>query len=205
MINNYLYPLKLPLILNRRTSIKSILALSIIGASSFPIYKWIRVSRRFDFSKFISYKELIADLAETIIPETDTPGAKRAGVENYIINVVTNCITKTQQNNFLNGLQDVEEYAFKNFGRSFSKCNMAERISVLDYFANDEIYSNEVLNKINNKIFGETFFLQLKQLTVEGYCQSEIGATQGLSYDYIPVYYEACIPLQLNQKSWATK
>lgn len=205
MINNYLYYLKLSFILNRRTSIKSILAFSFIGVSSFSIYKWANVHQNFDVAKFLAHKELIIELAETIIPETDTPGAKKAGVENYIINVIVNCKTKLEQNKFLNGLRDVEKYALNVFEKSFVKCSIDEKNSILTYFSDKDVYSTEILNKINKRVFGETFFLQLKHLTIEGYCQSEIGATYGLSYDYIPVYYEPCIIMKSNQKSWATK
>ncbi len=191
--------------MDRRVSIKYALSLGLISVFSVSAYKYFTLNRNLNIVSLIDNKLLISELAETIIPETDTPGAKRAGVENYIINVMTNCKTKLEQNKFLNGLQDVEAYSFKNFGKSFSKCNMLERNKVLIYFSTKDDYSVEVINKINKKIFGATFFLQLKQLTVEGYCQSELGATQGLSYDPIPVYYEACVPIQLNQKSWATK
>jgi hypothetical protein len=61
-----------------------------------------------------------------------------------------------------------------------------------------------MLNKINKKLFGESFFFKLKELTIEGYCLSQPGATIGLAYDYIPGKYEGCTPLKPNQKSWAT-
>lgn len=191
--------------MNRRVSIKTILGLSFIGASSFSAYKWLTIHRDFDATKLASYKNLIADLAETIIPETDTPGAKQAGVEKYIINVITNCLPLTEQNKFISGLQGVEEYSHKIYGKTFSQCNIKEKSEILTHFEEKGVYSYQVLNKINNKVFGKSFFTQLKHLTVEGYCLSEIGATQGLCYDYIPVNYEACIPLKFNQKSWATK
>ncbi|MGY0037942.1 gluconate 2-dehydrogenase subunit 3 family protein [Pedobacter sp. NJ-S-72] len=55
------------------------------------------------------------------------------------------------------------------------------------------------------KFLGIPFFIILKQLTVEGYCTSQTGATKGLAYDYIPRTFASCIPLTKNQRSWATK
>ncbi|WP_316736889.1 gluconate 2-dehydrogenase subunit 3 family protein [Pedobacter aquatilis] len=191
--------------MKRRTSIKSILALSLLGASSFSVYKWFYLHHDFDPAKLASFKELIADLADTIIPETDTPGAKQAGVAQFIINVISNCTPKVEQNKFIYGLRYVEEYTIKNYKKPFSQCNSTERFNILAYFEEQNTYSLKILNKINNKMFGTTFFSKLKELTVQGYCQSELGATQGLNYDEVPVNYEPCIPLQLNQKSWATK
>ena len=191
--------------MNRRTTIKGILTFGFLGISSFSAYRWIRFHRSIDSRSILVYKELIAELAETIIPETDTPGAKAAKAENYIIGVLLNCTDKVGQNIFLNGLRDVEEYALHQFKKDFFKCNYNERHQILAYFEAKSVYPYRIINKINNKFLGEPFFIKLKSLTVEGYCYSEIGATQGLAYDYIPGSYKSCVPLKPNQKSWATR
>lgn len=191
--------------MNRRTTLKSILALSAAGISSFSAYKWISLNKEVNVNELLSYQSLIAELAETIIPATDTPGAKEAGVSGYIINVLTNCTGKREQNKFVSGLHDLEAYTIDSFDKSFMKCNAVERNIVLKHFEEKGIYSLQILNKINNKFLGQTFFSKLKSLTVEGYCLSELGATKGLAYDYVPQTFEACIPLENNQKSWATK
>jgi len=190
---------------NRRTSVKSILGLGVLGISSFSIFRWIGLHQKLDLQSLLSYKVLITDLAETIIPKTDTPGAKEAGVENYIINVLTNCTGRIEQNKFLNGLADLEEYTQDNFGKTFKNCTAADKVSILSYFENKDKYSVAILNKVNNKFLGRSFFTQLKNLTIEGYCTSQIGATQGLAYDFIPSTFQSCIPLTAHQKSWATK
>lgn len=191
--------------MDRRTTIKGILTLGFLGISSFSAYKWIYFHRSVDSRSILLYRELIAELADTIIPTTDTPGAKAVKAENYIINVLLNCTDKVGQNIFLNGLQDVEEFTKSKFDKDFFRCTVDERNHILKHFEDKSAYPYQIINKINNKIFGEPFFLSLKKLTVEGYCYSEIGATQGLAYDYVPGSYESCIPLKPNQKSWATK
>ncbi|WP_421943931.1 gluconate 2-dehydrogenase subunit 3 family protein [Pedobacter sp.] len=191
--------------MNRRTSVKGILALGFVGASSVSLYKWINLHRDFNISELLSQKSLIAELAETIIPTTHTPGAKQAGVQNYIINVIINCTGKVEQNRFLNGLHNVNNYSVEEFNKSFVDCSSTERISILKSFESKDSFKYPIINKINNKLLGQTFFSKLKQLTVDGYCSSEIGATLGLAYDYIPGTYQACTNLQRNQKSWATK
>lgn len=191
--------------MNRRTSIKSILGLSFIGVSSFSVYKWINCHHTIDPNSFLSRKKLLAELAETIIPSTDTPGAKEAKVENYIINVLLNCTERVPQNVFLNGLVELESYTKREFNSSFFSCGINDRNKILRYFEQKDIYKQPLLNRISNKILGKSFFSQLKSLTIDGYCQSQLGATKGLAYDYIPGNYEACISLTPNQKSWATK
>jgi hypothetical protein len=190
---------------DRRSYLKTILVLGASSVASLSVFKWVAINKAVTKQEFIDKRDIIAELAELIIPATDTPGAKAAGVHDYIINVLVNCNPVKQQRKFYSGIEDVEKYTLKNFGQSFMEANFEKRTAVLAHFANHAGYSSRILNKINNKLLGEPFYSKLRYLTVEGYCQSQIGATQGLAYDYIPVTYEACIPILKNQKSWATK
>jgi len=151
------------------------------------------------------YGPLIAELAEVIIPRTDTPGAKDAFVHQFIIKVILNCNHPRQQQIFMRGLEDLEQYTHDQFHQSFIKCSQVEKESIVQHFSDHAAYSMEILNKVQKKLWGVSFFTKFKNLTVEGYCLSEAGATQGLAYDYIPGTFIACTPLQANQKSWATK
>jgi hypothetical protein len=190
---------------NRRTYLKAALALGTFGAASLSLFKWFDLNRQIDASGLWAKKAIIAELAEMIIPRTDTPGARDANVQNYIISVILNCNPVRQQHKFFYGLEDLEKYAKDQYGKEFMDCDAIQKLEVLTYSSQNAEYSSRILNKINNKFFGQSFFSKLKALTVEGYCLSMLGATQGLAYDYIPGKYEACIPLQMNQKSWATK
>ena len=169
------------------------------------LFKWFDLNKPIDAAVLWDKKAVIAELAELIIPRTDSPGAKDAGVPTYIINVILNCNPVRQQHKFCEGLLALENYAEDQYGRNFLKCDATQKAAVLQHSAQNADYSIAILNKINNKYFGQSFFSKLKGLTVEGYCLSMAGATQGLAYDYIPGKYEACIPLKPNQKSWATK
>lgn len=145
------------------------------------------------------------ELAETIIPTTNTPGAKSANVQDFIINVMINCTSRNEQNNFINGLEQLTDYCEKEYGKSFLKCTEEERNEILNHFEQRGEYKLVILNKISNKLFGQSFFLKLRTLTVDGYCNSKLGVTEGLAYDYIPGSYESCLKLHPGQKSWATK
>lgn len=191
--------------MNRRTYIKNILIFGTLGLTSFSAFKWFELTAQIDPKTLWDKKDLIGELAEVIIPETDTPGAKAASVNIYIINVILNCTDRKQQNKFLSGLNDLESYSIDTYNKSFLKCNESEKNTIVQYFADHSGYSNRLINKINNKLLGEPFYSKLRNLTIEGYCLSKLGATQGLAYDYIPGKFESCIPLQKNQKSWATK
>src|SRR4051812_18836159 len=62
---------------------------------------------------------LISQLAEVIIPKTDTPGAKEAGVPSFIEQVVKDCYTPEQQQKFATALTAFDEEAKKQTGDSF--------------------------------------------------------------------------------------
>ena len=191
--------------MNRRTYLKGIGAVLTLGIVSVPAYKWLIMNRPVSISVLKGKENIIAELAELIIPETDTAGAKRAGVAGYIIGVMSNCMDVRQQSKFFSGIEKLEDYSLTHYEKDFLKCTESEKKEILSYFADHDGYSIAILNKINNKFLGGSFYNTLKNLTVEGYCISMLGATQGLAYDYIPGTFEACIPLQAGQKSWATK
>ena len=192
-------------IVNRRFYLKTIAFGGIASLTSFSIFKWIDVHRPVDPEYFWSKRDLIAELSELIIPKTDTPGAKDAGVNVYIINVMIHCNPDKQQRRFISGLENLEKYAIDHFGKNFLDCSNEVKIKVLEYFANQAMFSNVFFLKVSNKLFSEPFYAKLRSLTIDGYCQSQLGATRGLAYDYIPGNFEACSILKNNQKSWATK
>jgi hypothetical protein len=115
------------------------------------------------------------------------------------------CTDFKEQHLFLNGLNDLEKYSLNNYRHPFIECDKNDKIAILKYFEDKSTYAINILNRVDQKYFGKSFFTKLKELTVEGYCNSQLGATKGLAYDYIPSIFEACIPLVKNQRSWATK
>ena len=189
--------------MNRRASIKSILAAGFLGTSIYSGCRWSATHSQIELKSLYLHKDLIAELAETIIPATDTPGAKDAKVEDFIIKMILEETSKTQ-NRFLLGLRDLQDYSKKRYGKTFQNCSLLDKMTILEYYENKD-FKSEILKKIEEKLFGESFFSKFKHLTIIGFCTSKIGATEALAYDYIPVNYQACIPLIKGQKSWATK
>lgn len=191
--------------MNRRTLIKGIAVVSSLGLSSFSLYKWFSLSAKPDHRTLHEQQGLIAELAEVILPRTQTPGAKDAMVDIYIVDMIESCTDVKSQNNFINGLNELRNYTLNNYNTPFSECSNNDKIAILKYFERKSTYHYNILNKIDRKILGKPFFVKLKELTIEGYCISKVGATMGLEYDYIPHNFQACIPLTKDQRSWATK
>ena len=191
--------------MNRRKYLKSIIA--VLGASvgAYSLSKWFYLGNTLRAEELWRKKFLLGELVEVIIPTTDTPGAKTAMVHEYIINVILYCTDVRQQHNFYSGLEDVERYSIREFGKTFMKSSVLEKNSTVRHFATRDDSNYTIVNKVKKKLFGDSFYIKLRHLTIEGYCQSKIGATQALKYDFIPGKFLSSVPLTLNRKSWATK
>lgn len=130
---------------------------------------------------------LIADLAEVIIPTTNTPGAKEAGVDQFIGYVIGHCTAPTQQETFQKGLQQTNALSQTAFGKSFSELDNAQRIEIVSQLTQRE----------------KPFFMSLRELTIVGYFTSEIGASKALEYLPVPGKFQGDTPLKPDQKAWA--
>lgn len=190
--------------MNRRKYLKSVLGLIGAGLAGYSLSEWLHLRPSIQGKELWKERALVGELVELIIPTTDTPGARSAMVHDYVINVILYCNNNRQQHIFYSGLKDVEHYAQDKFTKTFAGCSLEEKTSVLEHFAVKSEFSYAIIRKINKKLFGQPFYSKLRELTVEGYCQSKLGATQALSYDFIPGEYLS-VPVTRNQRSWATK
>jgi hypothetical protein len=191
--------------MNRKKAILSIVVAGGGIVAAWSGYKWVRMNRVPDLAYLDNHKTMIADLAETIIPRTDTPGAKDALVHESIIDMIKTGSDRKTQNSFLDGLKDVEEYTGDHYSKSFSHLSTADQQNVLKHFQMKGKNFSGLAGKVKNKVLGKSFFTILKEYTTIAYCTSKPGATQGLAYEFIPGRYLPCTPLAANQKAWATK
>lgn len=191
--------------MNRRKAIANILLLAGTSISIVTLVKLLAFKQIPDLKMLRSQEALITDIAETIIPATDTPGARAANVSPFIIAMVEECTPQKQQIKFLNGLEDVNSYAKKKFNLPFIRCSAEEKQMVIDHFEKRDHPYKGIAGKISHHLFGASFFTLMKTYTVYGYCNSMLGATNGMSYNHMPGKYEGCVTLSAGQKCWATK
>jgi Gluconate 2-dehydrogenase subunit 3 len=191
--------------MNRRKAITRIFLAGIGGGLAFSGYKWYDWNKTPDIDYLEHHRELISALAETIIPATDTPGAREAGVSDFIVTMIRDCTDRISANKFIDGLKELQHYCQSHFQQPFEKCGGPNQQATLQHFEEKGKPFKGVIGKAQNRWLGKSFFTTLKAYTVEGYCTSEAGATKGLAYLYIPGSYHGCIPLQPGQKAWATK
>ncbi len=190
--------------MDRRKAIFGIILGTAGVAGSTLGYRWWKRYRTPDLDWLEQHRILIAALAETIIPRTDSPGAKDAAVDSFIIKMIRDCTPRKEQNNFLDGLKDLEEFCRHEYGLAYVECSEAQQHQTLEHVERAAVSLQGRVGKVMLRLNGRPFFRILKDYTVEGYCTSEPGATKGLAYLYIPGSFHGCIPLQQNQKAWAT-
>ena len=189
--------------MDRRNAIGSIVVLGIGAAGAQGGWRYLRSLRRPDLRLLDAHATLIAGLAETIIPATDTPGAIEAGVPAFIVKMVKEATDRHSQHNFIAGLKETVALCRARFGRAFTECSSAERAAVLRYW--QQARTGGVLGRLQQRWSGRNFYDLLRLYTVVGYCTSEPGARRGLAYDFIPgAPYQGCLPLQPGQRGWAT-
>lgn len=190
--------------MNRRKAIGRFLLLGGGVLFSYTGIKTYSLFRQPDLSSLKNLLPLIDELAETIIPATDTPGAKEAGVGAFIIKMISDCTDRPSQNKFMSGLSELASYSDRHFNKPFEKCSPQEKTAILDHFEKQGEPRPGLLGKAEHRFLGDSFFITLKKYTVLGYCTSELGATRALSYDYIPGKFAATVLLP-GQKAWATQ
>jgi hypothetical protein len=163
------------------------------------------------FFKITAAQEaLIAEIAETIIPTTTTPGAKAAGVPAFIIKMLADCYEKKTSDDVMMNLTAFDAGCQTKYGKSFVALGETERIEALkaaekQAFADRDKYKKEVQSWGNSTIEGaQPFFFIMKSLTATGYFTSEIGATQTLRYEAVPGRYDGDFPYKKGDKAWAT-
>lgn len=179
--------------MNRREAISSVAFLlggTIIGSEIFSLAgcksKPMQVNDLFN-SDEVAYMN---EIAETIIPTTNTPGAKAAKTGEFMALMVKDCYTPKDQKIFKDGLNIINEKAEKKYQSQFLDLEPEERKRLLSEIDNEQkIYSNKEANKEKHH-----YFRMIKELTLLGFFTSEIGGTQVLSYVEVPGRYDACIP-----------
>lgn len=139
---------------------------------------------------------LVSEVSEIIIPTTDTPGAKTAGVPKFIDILVKDCYKKEDQDNFLAGLAEFDKGA-----NGFMDLDTDKQV---EYVTKVHKEALEAAKDPASKDKPRPFILMMKELTVVGFFTSEPGATQVLQYQAVPGAYKGCIPLSEVGKTWAT-
>jgi hypothetical protein len=167
---------------------------------------------------------LLDEVGETIIPTTNTPGAKAARVGDFMKIFVTDCYTQRQQDAFMQGLVSLQKACQAMHGKSFMDCTETERKEFLITLEKEaKAYNqkrdeedkprreaheqrNSTLPWKNQTEFEDSpshYYTMIKQLTLLGFFTSETGMTETLRHIPVPGRYDGEFPYSKGDKAWA--
>src|SRR5882757_8511279 len=128
----------------------------------------------------------VTTIAELIIPQTHTPGAKAARVNEFIDLIVAEWYDEEEKETFVTGLANVDSRARGLYGKNFVNCAQKQQGSILQ--AMDDEVAERAANprRRRNHPPEKNFFFMIKQLTLVGYYTSQIGFEQELHAEIIP-------------------
>lgn len=142
--------------------------------------------------------ETVAAVAELIIPETDTPGARAARVGEFIDLMVAEWCTEEQRARFLDGLADLDRRSQALTGRVFLDARLPDQMTTLS-----ELEAEWLSFRVAGGKPEEHFFYQIKYLTIYGYYTSRVGVERELHWTAIPGRYDPCLATGVRMKgSW---
>ncbi|PYV56138.1 MAG: hypothetical protein DMG90_19465 [Acidobacteria bacterium] len=140
----------------------------------------------------------VTTIAEMIIPQTDTPGAKAARVNQFIDVIVAEWYDADQKSSFLSGLADLDTRSQALFGKDFVDCAPPQQQILLQALEDEvpEIHAERGAPWEQKFVKDRHFFYMIKQLTLMGYYTSQIGFEQELHAHIIPPRHAGCAPFE---------
>ena len=127
---------------------------------------------------------IMSDMADVIIPRTASPGAKDAGVPDYLDALMTNWASDKRQAQFRALFDEVGGVGFMNL-------DAAGRLSFMKNFDAGKL-----------RVW-DPAYTKFKELVLTLYYLSEAGATKELRYELIPGKWEPWTELSPDAPAWA--
>jgi hypothetical protein len=164
---------------------------------------------------------LLDEIAETIIPKTNTPGAKDAELGKFMEIMVKDCFDQADQANFMEGMADIQKQAKEKYKNEFNSLTADQRkalLTSLDLEAKQVLAkiqgnkpSSAVVMNVDTATYNEAekakdkihYFTLMKQLTLLGFFTSKPGATEALRHVAVPGRYDGCIDYKKGDRAWA--
>ena len=142
------------------------------------LYKNIKVDK--------GQEQCLAELSETIIPATDSPGAKDISAHLFVLMMIDDCYKKKEQGQFLRGLNDFENTSREKFGKAFASCSQKEKESFLQELDSNKFSAPDL----------SFFYSNAKKLTIRAFTSSKHYLTKVHVYELVPSRYHGCVPVK---------
>jgi hypothetical protein len=142
------------------------------------------------------------EVADTILPETKTPGAKAAKVGAFMAQMVADTYEERDQQVFREGMATLDEACRRMHNASFLEATAAQRLALLEQLDREQKAYMDARD--GSADAPAHFFRMMKELTLLGYFTSEIGCTQAMRYEETPGRFDPCLPYTPGETAWAS-
>jgi len=131
----------------------------------------------------VTDQEILASVADAIIPPGNSIGALSVGVDKFLQKLIANCYEAEVQQNVNKQLSALDASARNTYGNSFTSCDQLQRQAILTKLASSED-KNE-----------KDFFTLMKSETIRGFNTSREVMLQYLNYKILPGHYHGCVDI----------
>jgi|SRR5688572_17098947 len=140
---------------------------------------------------------LLDEIGETVIPTTDTPGAKSIKIGAFMVMMVNDCYDNAHHAAFKAGLPAINAASKAKFGHDFMAASASERTALL----NELDAEQRKHHATKSKDAPAHYFRMMRQLTIVGYFTSETGATQALNFAEVPGRFDGNAPYKKGDRA----
>lgn len=131
-------------------------------------------------------QRLLAELCETLMPRTDTPGAKDLRLPQYVQKMLRDCTPTKEQLLVVAGLGQLDEASQRQQGQAFEASPAAQRLALLQRLDQQpQLFAPALAD----------CYRIVRQLTIDGYRGSEFFMTHEVVYEQVPSRYNGYFPV----------
>ena len=156
-------------------------------------------------------EQMIADICETIIPKTATPGARDLNLHLFVMMMLDDCYKKSDQKAFIAGMGQFDDMVKTQYSHSFSDLAVKDREAALNTLEKSIKTAGNPAKSI--KPVGDSqkslpapakkqdipplhlFYSAIKQQTIFGYTNSKYFMTKQVIYELVPGRYNPHFPV----------
>lgn len=142
----------------------------------------------------------VVAMMDLIIPETDTPGAKGARVNEFIDLILSEWATSEEKKDFLAGVAGIDKKSNELYGKDFVDANAVQQEALLRSI-DDAIGVRQRPARHGNTVpepdaqMKGPFWVVFKNITLHGYYTSQVAFEKELKLQIIPGSQHGCAPV----------
>jgi gluconate 2-dehydrogenase gamma chain len=136
-------------------------------------------------------RALLEDVADLLIPQTDTPGARAVGVPAIVDRMMAQWASAETKTAFDAVLDELDAHSSQQNGKPYLELEPAKRLELYTAYDSERLADPRAA------------YGRFKELLLTAYYMSEPGATQELRFEPVPGPWRGDIPVSEVGRSWA--